>query len=327
MEQPLDITELMEISGKPLLERIRTGFWFFNKPKGSIYRAVLFVAKTNLLDELGLFKTEYESIRKTLHQNDAPKVLIINEGRGISVVNFHMFAEAISNQTYAASKEAYIIYAEPNENMDFFYEAGTQIKESRELFEGKLHTMWDSVQKTSKLLSRFYIGETVENFQIGNCGDCCDYFSSVLIKEHYKNTRKLFSIQTIQADFISQGESLFSHCFSVFNAKKEFNINLEGLENAYFVDPWNYTGVKATELMSNNSNEASYLKFVIKNSRLFKFQVVFSTHPPEKIPIDTLMAHKIEPEKKMKPGEYIKLSDTLAELKSLLTPRNYAKVV
>ena len=49
------------------------------------------------------------------------------------------------------------------------------------------------------------------------------------------------------------------------------------MDHAYFVDPWNFSYVKACDLASRDDESLSYLKFFVENTRVITWRPKFST--------------------------------------------------
>lgn len=276
-----------------LLAELKEKYYFFNKPKGSVYCANHFESKTSLLKEFDVLIDIYSQIKSRLYAKEIPKAVIIDcvNSAGYYIEDFNPIYQQIPVNIQKASREIYLIYAESNAVTENFYVQKNNLDNTRVKFEQCIGKIFKEFKNNSPIFAHLFVGSVVEHLKIGNCGDYCSYIAAKLIREHYINTKELLNVELIQANFVVNKSVLFSHCFLVVNGRMPFSSSsLKELGDAYYIDAWNFAYLRANQLDQNNSKELAYLKFIIKNLKLFELGFSLSTyHHTEMLPLDEIM--------------------------------------
>ena len=267
-----------------ILDEIRENFTFFNKPKGSIYRVVRFTAQENCLAEYDALVKIYEDC--CVGTPEEPRLLVRHRSGIAYVQGFKLHHAAYKteySEVFNGTKQAFVLYSGASEATNNYFKNQATIEgELSPKFNEIRIPLLDKASSTLGPLGRVLTsGELVSKTMVGNCGDCCDLVSYRLLKNQLSE-----AIQVVQVNFTIDNRNVFSHCFAVIDATKRFSPNLDGLERAVVVDPWNFYAMPFLELIKDTAAETEYMRFIFSEIDVFKIHLVFDSSQ-SKIALDS----------------------------------------
>ncbi|PCI38326.1 MAG: hypothetical protein COB50_02495, partial [Thiotrichales bacterium] len=137
--------------------------------------------------------------------------------------------------------------------------------------------LFNKLKPHSNLLAHLCCGQLLEKLKIGNCGEACVLAAYNLMYKAYNDDKTIPRLEIVQTDIEVSEKSYWSHVFLIVGHDKPFGMqdknDIESLlqnKNIYLVDPWNGCYVRASELLENNEQGISLLKFILQNKSSLK---------------------------------------------------------